>query len=517
LLVSRRVQLSASEQPELVALGMTRSTRVVAAASPAVPVAVGGAVLATVVAALASSMFPFGIAGRAEPDPGVRLDGAVLAVGAAVIVAFVGLVATYVAFRATGLRAERVPRRPSRIATATRASMGAPAAAGLDFAFEPGRGVRAIPVRTAIVGAVVGMVGVIGALLYTDSFDRLIGTPTAHGWTWDAVVYPSEDAWKQGPSGDCGDMTTTMTADPAYEAVAAVCQTNVEIEGRPTTAWGITPLKGGIEPTIASGRAPRADDEVALGRSTMRAVGKQIGERVNVQSEHTTLSALVVGQVVLPSPGGLTEQPLADVAAFTGRGLVGVVGPDEEGGERLPGGDFGVLARLAPGASLGETQRNADGLLEFRYGTASTPLVPVELDRLHQIDRLPLYLGAFLAALGAVSIAHALFSTARRRRHELAVLRTLGFDRRQVRVTIASQATTFAIVGLVIGVPIGILAGQFVWRAVANGLGVSTRATVSVIAIVVACVVTLVSANVVGAIAAQRGLRVAPADALAQE
>ena len=53
----------------------------------------------------------------------------------------------------------------------------------------------------------------------------------------------------------------------------------------------------------------------------------------------------------------------------------------------------------------------------------------------------------------------ALVSSLRRRRRELAVLKTLGFSRRQVRATVAWQASTVAAVGLVVGIPLGLLVG----------------------------------------------------------
>jgi hypothetical protein len=44
----------------------------------------------------------------------------------------------------------------------------------------------------------------------------------------------------------------------------------------------------------------------------------------------------------------------------------------------------------------------------------------------------------------------------RRRRRDLALLKALGFTRRQISATIAWQATSTVAVGLLIGVPVGI-------------------------------------------------------------
>src|SRR3954462_2613495 len=64
-----------------------------------------------------------------------------------------------------------------------------------------------------------------------------------------------------------------------------------------------------------------------------------------------------------------------------------------------------------------------------------------------------------------------LLASVRRHRRDLAVLKTIGFVRRQVSATVAWQATTLALGALVAGVPAGLALGRWTWRLVANGLG----------------------------------------------
>ena len=80
---------------------------------------------------------------------------------------------------------------------------------------------------------------------------------------------------------------------------------------------------------------------------------------------------------------------------------------------------------------------------------------------------------------------------------ELAVLKTLGFDRRQVRAAVAWQATTLATVGLVLGIPMGVLVGALVWRQVASGLGVVTTAPLPALALIAIVPCVLVAVNVI--------------------
>src|SRR5262249_57244033 len=76
------------------------------------------------------------------------------------------------------------------------------------------------------------------------------------------------------------------------------------------------------------------------------------------------------------------------------------------------------------------------------------------------------------AAAAVAALAHALLVSMRRRRRELAILKTLGFTRRQVAATLAWQATAIAVVAVIVGLPVGILAGRWAWNLFADQLGV---------------------------------------------
>ena len=90
-----------------------------------------------------------------------------------------------------------------------------------------------------------------------------------------------------------------MTRDPAFTAVAAVCKSNMEVEGHPVTGLGFAPLRGFIGPTIVKGRAPQAPDEVALGATTLAAVHKHMGDTVRISTRGGAVPYRVVGRVVL--------------------------------------------------------------------------------------------------------------------------------------------------------------------------------------------------------------------------
>jgi predicted lysophospholipase L1 biosynthesis ABC-type transport system permease subunit len=259
-----------------------------------------------------------------------------------------------------------------------------------------------------------------------------------------------------------------------------------------------------------AGRAPIGPDEIALGTSTLETLHKQVGDRVRVRGESGTLRYRIVGRVVLPPQGPSSDpQPLADGATFTGAGLGRL---SEPGGE----GTTHFLLRFAPGVDPAAGARR----IAARPGLsllAQRPKLPVEVDRVRDVDWLPTVLAVFMGMLGVIAVGHALVTAVGRRRSDLAVLKTLGFNRFQVRATVAWQATALSVAGLAVGVPLGVVVGRAVWRLVADGLGVSTSPTVPIVGLLAVVVGGITLANLTAAIPARAAARTQPAVVLRSE
>jgi predicted lysophospholipase L1 biosynthesis ABC-type transport system permease subunit len=155
-------------------------------------------------------------------------------------------------------------------------------------------------------------------------------------------------------------------------------------------------------------------------------------------------------------------QPLADGAVFAGSAL-----PPQTASSSA---QRYFLIRFAPGVDPAVANRDL-AHVDPSLGPPSGRAVAVEIDRLGQIGWTPGILGVLLGALALVAVGHALVTSVRRRRRELAVLKVLGFDQRQLRATIAWQASVLAALGATCGIPVGILVGRLVWRAVAHNVG----------------------------------------------
>ena len=85
---------------------------------------------------------------------------------------------------------------------------------------------------------------------------------------------------------------------------------------------------------------------------------------------------------------------------------------------------------------------------------------PAQIANYAALSAAPSLLAAGLAGGAVAALFLTLFASVRRRRQDLAVLKTIGFTRRQLAATVAWQATVAAIVGSAVGIPLGIaLAG----------------------------------------------------------
>ena len=139
---------------------------------------------------------------------------------------------------------------------------------------------------------------------------------------------------------------------------------------------------------------------------------------------------------------------------------------------------------------------------------------PGDIKNYASIRDTPLALAVVLAV---GTLAHVLLTGVRRRRRDLALLKTLGFTRRQVLGTVAWEASAFAAVALLIGLPLGVIAGRWAWAVFASAAGVSTAATVPLATVLLAIPATLLAANLIAAAPGWEAARLRPALVLRTE
>ena len=454
-ILARQVAVDAIEVPVLRAIGMSPGQSIGTVITRSVVVGVAGAVLAVVVAVLASRLFPFGPAGLAEPHPGFRIDWTVLALGLLVTLALVvgraGVTAWRVVrrYRAGGEGLDAGGVRPSAAArTAARAGMPPAPATGIRFALERS-GVLLGP-ATTLIGLVAAVAAATASLGFGDSLDRVLSTPRLYGWNWDVVL--------AGYDGTNDAIAGEVERDDELTRKTEGARTVVRFEDEDLLVFAFERGPGHVVPTIADGRAPRAPDEVALGARTLRDLDVGHGDTLTAEGAGRPRRLTVVGTAVLPALTLGETLGLSEGAVLTLGGL-------ERLDPALP--PSLIAADLAPGATMGDVRARYE-----QDASVDVPAPPSELISYRRIDDLPLVLALVLAGLGAGVLSHAAITSARRRRREVGVLKALGFLRPQVAVAVGCEATTLAAVSLLIGLPVGVLLARWGWTAFANQLGV---------------------------------------------
>ena len=141
----------------------------------------------------------------------------------------------------------------------------------------------------------------------------------------------------------------------------------------------------------------------------------------------------------------------------------------------------------------------------------------MDLVNFGRVQSLPVLLAALLGTLAVATLAHLLVTSIRRRRRDLAILKTLGFSSGQVRTTVAWQATTLAFLAGVIGIPVGIACGRWVWIVFSHQLGIVPRPAVPVLAVIVLAAAAVAVANLVAVLPGRAAARVRPAIVLRSE
>jgi ABC-type lipoprotein release transport system permease subunit len=125
---------------------------------------------------------------------------------------------------------------------------------------------------------------------------------------------------------------------------------------------------------------------------------------------------------------------------------------------------------------------------------------PAEIVNYQSTGATPAILAIGLAAGAVVALGLTLVASVRRRRRDLAMLKTLGFTRRQLAATVAWQASVAALTGIVVGVPVGVAVGRWLWDTFAQAIYAVPDASVPVGEIVLVAVAALVLANLAAAI-----------------
>ncbi|HEY6429393.1 MAG TPA: FtsX-like permease family protein [Acidimicrobiales bacterium] len=406
--------------------------------------------------------------------------------------------------------------RPSRTVTLLSGS-GAPPTVliGVRNALERGRGRRAIPVGSAILGVVLAVAVLCGTAVFGNSLHQLTGTPSQYGQGFDAWFSVNST----GGAGQNLAMVKAIEHQPGITTITAGVGGPVTINGKVVDALAGDSLRGPLAIPLTDGRYAASDNEVVLGSKTLSEVGAHVGSVVHVAVPEAggghgdARPFRVVGTAVLPSD--FNSQGLGSGAIFT---IGAVTGSSCDNGadhscvvSTVVAANGSFLVRVAPDAQGRAALRS----LGHAYGNqVNFPTSPTELVNFGEAVDFPLIFGVIVVLFGAATLLHLLLSSLNRRRRDIGLLKSLGLFRRQVALSVAWQTTTMAVIGIVIGVPLGIAAGRAIWNAFADNLGVGTQPAVTASEIALLALGTLVVANLLAVVPAMVAARAKPASLL---
>ena len=148
-------------------------------------------------------------------------------------------------------------------------------------------------------------------------------------------------------------------------------------------------------------------------------------------------------------------------------------------------------------------------------GSILEPRPQAAVANVSRIRNLPFLMATFVAVLALASLVHALVLGDRRETAgRSGCSRGWGSSQREIAATVIWHATTYALVALVVAVPIGIIAGRWGWRIIAAQLGVPAVTVVPPLAVAGVTVVALVLADLAAAYPAWRAARMPTSVAL---
>jgi hypothetical protein len=519
-IIARQLRSTDEERQVLRAMGAGPAAALADGLLGIVLAIAAGSVLACALAVALSPLSPLGPI-RSVYHPGVAFDWTVLGGGLLWLMGGLVLGATVLALRAAPQRVARrarlAPARPSKVARAAAAiGLPLPGVVGVQFALEPGAGRTTVPARWVLAGAVIAVTVVTATLTFSSSLNTLVTHPKLYGWNWDYALQTEDDIPPQA--------LAALEHDPDVAAWSGYSDPDLQIDGQTVPALTTNGAPKVGPPILSGHNLQRGHAQVVLGAATLASLHTHIGASVTIGygSPNTAplylppTPAKVVGTATFPAIAGSST-----FAEHTSMGTGALVTDDvlpaaflraTEAPDPTLDGPALVFVRVRSNVTPSAGHKDMERIISVAakafardpnaVGDTVTILPvqrPAEIVNYQSTGSTPVVLASGLATGAVIALAVALVATVRKRRQDLALLKTLGFTKGQLAVTLTWQATVTAVVGIVIGVPVGIAAGRQLWIIFARSIDAVPEPSVPLSIILVAAG-TLVLANLVAAV-----------------
>ena len=536
-LVSRRLRDDEEDLQVLRALGAGPTDAIADGLIGVLASIVLGSLVALAVAIALSPLSPLGPVRDVYPGSGIAFDWTVLGIGLALLIGGLGAIAVALAYRGAPHRAER--RRGTATADTSKvvqavASTGLspPAVVGVRFALESGQGRTSVPVRSALLGAILAVALVVTTLTFGSGLQTLVTRPALYGWNFSYLLNASNTTPLQTLSQLDRDRDVAAWEGYDYSIVVVDGQSLPFLiqDGRST-------VKEPISPPILTGHAVDGKDQIVLGAATLEQLHKSLGDTVVVTygSPDSPVYVpptrlVVVGTATMPAVGYSSviedHTSMGTGALISSAVLPAAVQQSLSSSDPTLDGPNLVFVRLRSGVAaaagltgLQHIATDADKIFAtVPDGSASGDYVsvvgvqrPAEIVNYRTMGVTPALLATALAVGAVAALGLTLAASVRRRRRDLALLKTLGFTQRQLAQALSWQASVAAVIGVVIGVPLGIALGRWLWTLFARQINAVPQPTVPVLSVALVALGALVLANVVAALPGRNAAHTSPA------
>ena len=470
--VARQSRIEWIDAAVLDAIGMTRRGMVVAGAIRGSVVACAAAIVATVVTIAVSPLGPIGIGRAAEPHRGAFVDWTVLGNGiplvALIVMVFTVAPIATLRVRAVNGTSTSAPRRTFAVL---------PPSGVAGWAITNTRRAGSLALGSAIVGVAFAAAAGVAAWSLVSSYDELRAEPARYGSTWDAQV------GNVGSVAQQAETRARLESIPGIEAVGLLTMRG--IEGDPGfTIFAGEPFLGDVNVgMIIAGQRPTTPNEIALGRASMRAHDVDIGDTFTMtdpSDPDLSFSFDIVGEVVVND--ALSSRP--GVGALVTADAFASMSPESQSQT------YAVFIDSAAGR-----EPTLEMLREAFPTTFLAESTPTQVLNLGLVSDQPAWLAFIVGLLAVAALIHALATSIRSNRRQIGVLKSIGFTRRQVTSAVAWHASLLTSVALVIGIPLGVVAGRLAWSAIVDNLGVVSAPVVPLGAIIGVAALVLAVAN----------------------
>ncbi len=486
------------------------------------PLVVGG-LLAVSVAVALSPLAPLGPVRPVFPSPGLAVDATVLGLGLLALLVVLAGLAALLARRAmlsvsSLRRLGSVTNEPAIVRSAAASRLPISVVTGLRFALGSSGGRSAGPVRSATVGAALALSVLVTTVTFGASLDNLVSHPALYGWNWNVALLSGFAGQEDLPA---KQVARLLDHDRYVVGWSGVNFLAAKLDGQRVQVLTEQP-GASVAPPLLSGHGLEARDQIVLGRTTLAALHKRVGETVLLTDARIEPERLrIVGTATLATVAKGFEMGTGAVVA-TSDFPTALLNVQQN---PIPGPQA-VLIRLRPGADLAAVKvslrRVLAGINAVPGDTGSvggivSVLRPAEIVNYRSMGTTPAILGGGLAAGAVVALGLTLVASVRRRRRELALLKALGFTERQLGATVSWQASIAVSIGICFGVPVGVALGRFLWDLFATEINAVPSPTVPAWSIALIALAALVAANLVAALPGRLAARTPTALALRAE